>query len=171
MLGVAVLIILTQPTEKIYESIEITSYITPIVKPHESKLEKPKHEQVNDLADKSKELSSEERAPIGGMTHESIAGELASDSEITSPVKLLSKIKANRTESARQADYSGTSVVELVVDSSGEVKNAKLANHLEHGLDDVALDIARDLKFKPAMVGSKAVATKVNLKIKFTSMD
>lgn len=171
MLGFALLMFFSDPTEKIYESIEVTSYITPIVKPNESRLEKRKYEKLNELADKSKEISDEERTPLGGTSHEDIAQALAEESQITTPVKLLTKIKANRTDSARKADYSGTSVVELVVGSNGEVKDAKLSNHLEHGLDDVALDIAKDLKFKPAMIGDKAVATRVNLKIKFTSVD
>jgi TonB family protein len=175
MLAVAFLFFMANSgEERIYDSyqtIEVASYITPIVKPQEPKLEKPKHEKINEVADGAKEVTNQEKVPVGGTTHEAIAEELASEGSITAPARLLTAVRANRTEAARRADYSGTSIVELVVGSNGAVKNAKLANHLDHGLDDVALKIARDLKFKPAMINDKAVASRINLKIKFTSKD
>lgn len=169
MLAAAIIMLLANPTDQIYENIEVTSYVTPIVKPNDSKLEKTKSERVNELADKSKELSNETKTPIGGTSHEQIAEELASDSAITTPAVLLTKIKANRTEAARRADYSGVAQVELVVGSDGQVRSAKLRNSLPYGLDEVALNLARESKFKPAMVDNKPVASAILFKVRFES--
>lgn len=169
MFAAAIIMLLANPTDQIYENIEVTSYVTPIVKPNDSKLEKPKPERVNELADKSKELSNETKTPIGGTSHEQIAEELASDAAITTPAVLLTKTKANRTEAARRADYSGVAQVELVVGSDGQVRSAKLRNSLPYGLDEVALNLARESKFKPAMVDNKPVASAILFKVRFES--
>lgn len=169
MLAAAIIMLLANPTDYVYENIEVTSYVTPIVKPHDSKLEKTKPEKINDLADKSKEISNDARVPVGGTSREEIAEELASDSAITSPAVLLTKTKANRTEAARRADYSGIAQVELVVGSNGEVRSAKLRNTLPYGLDEVALNLARESKFKPAMVDNKPVASAILFKVRFES--
>lgn len=169
MLAVVLIMFLAQPSQKVYENIEVTSYVTPIVKPNENKLEKSKAVKVTEISDRSKELSNETKTPIGGTSHEQIAEELAADSVITSPATLLTKTKANRTEAARQADYSGVSQVELVVGPDGLVRNAKLKNSLPYGLDEVALKIARESRFKPAMIDNKAVASAILLKVRFES--
>lgn len=169
MLAAVIVMFLAQPTGQVYENIEVTSYVTPIVKPNENKLEKPKYEKVNEIADQSKELSNETKTPIGGTSHEEIAEELAADGAITSPAVLITKTKANRTEAARQADYSGVAQVELVIGSDGAVKNAKLRNSLPYGLDEVALRIARESKFRPAMINNKPVASAILFKVRFES--
>lgn len=169
MLAAVIVMFLAQPTGQVYDNIEVTSYVTPITKPNENKLEKPKHQKVNEIADQSKEISNETKTPVGGTSHEEIAEELAADGSITSPAVLLTKTKANRTEAARQADFSGTAQVELVIGSDGVVKNAKLRNSLPYGLDDVALKIARESKFKPAMINNKPVASAILFKVRFES--
>lgn len=169
MLAAVIVMFLAQPTEQVYENIEVTSYVTPIVKPNESNIEKSQPQKIHDIADKSKELSNETKTPVGGTSHEAIAEELASDGMITSPAVLLTKTKANRTEAARQADYSGVAQVELVIGSDGMVKNAKLRNSLPYGLDEVALRIARESKFKPAMINNKPVASAILFKVRFES--
>lgn len=93
----------------------------------------------------------------------------AIDSEITSPAVLLTKIQANRTEAARKADYAGVAKVEIIIASDGSVQSTKLQNSLPYGLDEVALKLARDLKFKPAMVKNKPVASAILLKVRFES--
>ncbi|MFN3454018.1 MAG: energy transducer TonB [Pseudobdellovibrio sp.] len=90
-------------------------------------------------------------------------------SQITTPAKLISKITAHRTNEARKADYSGTSVLEIIVGQDGTVQDIKLNNSLPYGLDQVALDIARDLKFTPAFINDKPATSKIILKIRFTS--
>lgn len=130
-------------------------------------------ERPTDVADFAEQSADQKNESLSGSSSDGAltSEKIATWSEITTPVRLISSIKANRTDAARRADYSGISIVELVVGSNGSVLQAKLMNQLDYGLNDVALDIARKLKFKPAMIGSKTVATKVNLKIKFTSKD
>lgn len=157
--------------EKIYENIEITSYVSAAPKlatmaSQSPKLEKPKAEAVDVTKSDVSELSekSTENSEVN-----SASGQPASDSEITSPARLLSQIKANRTEAARKADYSGISQIELVIGSDGVVKQAKLRNSLPHGLDAVALDIALKAKFKPAMIDNQPVASAILFKVRFES--
>lgn len=157
--------------EKIYENIEITSYVSSTLKPATvmsppPKIEKPKIETVDVSKSEVSELSekSTENSEVN-----SASGQPASDSEITSPARLLSQIKANRTEAARKADYSGISQIELVIGSDGVVKQAKLRNSLPHGLDAVALDIALKAKFKPAMIDNQPVASAILFKVRFES--
>lgn len=170
MLAAAIVMFLAQPTGKVYDNIEVTSsYVTPITKPNENKLEKPKSQKITEIADQSKELSNEPKTPVGGTSHEEIAEELAADGAITRPAALITKTKANRTEAARQADYSGVAQVELIVGSDGNVKNAKLRNSLPYGLDEVALRIARESKFRPAMINNKPVASAILFKVRFES--
>lgn len=170
MLAAVVVMFLAQPSDHVYQNIEVSSYVTPIPKANEGKVEKTKPQKVNDLADKSKEVANPMTAPVGGgLGHDEISDELAADSAITAPAVLLTKAKANRTEAARQADFSGIAQVELVVGSDGNVRDAKLRNSLPYGLDEVALKVARESKFKPAMVNNKPVASAILFKVRFES--
>ena len=170
VLAAVIVMFLAQPTEQVYENIEVASYVTPIPKSNDSKFPKSKPQKIQELAEKPKELTDGTRTSIGAITsHEEMAEALAGDSEITSPAVLLNKVKANRTEEARKADFSGVAQVELVIGSDGSVRNAKLRNTLPYGLDDVALSVARQSRFKPAMVNSKPVASAVLFKVRFES--
>ena len=170
MLAAAIVMLLAQSSNHIYENIEVTSYVTPTAKSLDHKFQKAQVHKLNNLSDKSKVNTNDSAVSAGvGTTHEEISEELAADSAITSPAKLLTKAKANRTEAARQADYSGVAQVELVVSSDGTVKDAKLRNNLPYGLDDVALKVARESKFKPAMINNRPVASAILFKVRFES--
>lgn len=167
---VATISYLTNFPEKIYENIEVTSYVTST---HKSSIEVQKTQsQVNAKNEIVKTVVSNEEASDvkpGEATTDASGEELASDSDITSPAVLLTKIKANRTEAARKADYSGISKVEITIGSDGAVKNVKLQNSLPYGLDEVAFRLAQELKFKPAMIKNKPVASAILLKVRFES--
>ena len=170
-LGVAVIIAyVTNLPERIYENIEVTSYVTPTLK---SSVEVQKTQtQVKAKTEIVKPAVSNEQASEvkpGEATGEASGEALANDSDITSPAVLLTKIKANRTEAARKADYSGISKVEITIGSDGTVRNVKLQNSLPYGLDEIALRLAQESKFKPAMVKNKPVASAILLKVRFES--
>lgn len=165
-----VIAFLASSSDRIYENIEITSYVTPVRKSHavkQVKSENPKVEKLNpQLVSKSE--SADTKSALENAQEE-IASDLARESEITTPAVLITKTKVNRTEAARKADYSGVSQVELVVGSDGQVKNVKLRNSLPYGLDEVALQLAKDSRFKPAMINNKPVASAILFKVRFES--
>lgn len=157
--------------EKVYENIEVYSFVTPKSKSGvtQARPEKPKSENIKLAKTSSQESTDSETDTDQGSTEKIASEQLASDAEITTPAKLLTLTKANRTEAARKADYSGVSQVELVIGSDGLVKKVKLRNSLPHGLDDVALRLVQDSKFKPALINNKAVASSILFKVRFES--
>lgn len=168
--AVAVVFLLSSSSEKVYESIEVTSYVAQKnevaptqPKPQETAMTQPPATQPETTTEPNSAATDDS----ADNSAEKLTG--ASDSEITSPVKLITTVSANRTDAARKADYSGISLVELVVGANGNVLSAKLRNNLLYGLDDVALDVAKKLKFQPARIKDRAVATAILFKIRFES--
>jgi outer membrane biosynthesis protein TonB len=168
--AVAVVMYLAQPTETVYENIEVTSYVTPRLKSDASTQAKPQPEKAKATPESAAKVNNQDevakpQSVPGGTEHtEPAAEELASDGAITTPAALLTKIKANRTEAARKADFSGVAQIELVVGSDGRVRNA-----LPYGLDEVALKLALASKFRPAMINNKPVASAILFKVRFES--
>lgn len=54
-------------------------------------------------------------------------------------------------DEARRLGIEGQIKVALVVDTSGKVTRRRLITRLGHGLDELALDLARKLRFEPAI--------------------
>lgn len=71
------------------------------------------------------------------------------------------------TEVARQAGYQGTSVLWLIVDAEGKVRDLKVAKALGLGLDDQAVESVRTWKFEPAKRGGTPVAVQINVEVSF----
>ena len=95
--------------------------------------------------------------------------EISNQSQISTPAKLISVVRAERTPEAKKANYVADAKVLIIVNQQGVVDSAKLLNSLEYGLNEVALDIARKLKFRPARIGLNAVRTQIELTINFKS--
>jgi TonB family protein len=93
----------------------------------------------------------------------------ADDYLVTSGAKLISSVQANRTDEARKAGYTGTAILLILIDQNGSVREAKLLNKLDFGLDEKALEIAKTLKFIPAKIKDDPVATKIRFSINFKS--
>ncbi len=102
-------------------------------------------------------------------TSELGSDEISNQSQISSPAKLISVVRAQRTPEAKKANYVADAKVLIIVNQQGVVDSAKLLNNLEYGLNEVALDIAKKLKFRPARIGSNAVRTQIELTINFKS--
>lgn len=63
---------------------------------------------------------------------------------------------------ARRLGIEGQVKVALVVDATGKVTGRRLITRLGHGLDELALDLARRLRFEPALdTNDRPVADKV----------
>ena len=86
--------------------------------------------------------------------------------EIVGGLEALYK-KLHYTEIARKADIEGTVVIELVVDKDGNPTQVVVVKKLGGGLDDIALNAVKDLKFTPGIQSGKPVKVKMNIPIKF----
>jgi TonB family protein len=74
----------------------------------------------------------------------------ATDCAIIQPPVRLSEIVPVFTEPARKARIEGRIVLKLLIDTRGNVIGLEVLRGLPMGLTDMAIEAARDLKFKPA---------------------
>jgi protein TonB len=79
----------------------------------------------------------------------------------------ITRIPPSWTDSARHAHVQGRVRIELLVNESGEVVQARLIEGLGYGLDEVALGAARRWRFSPATLCNKPVAAPVVIAIRF----
>lgn len=151
--------------------ISITSFDLAVqdVKPQQASA--PKQIEVKNtetVLKKNSELNKSYENQIGTAS-ELGSDEVSNQSQISSPAKLISVVRAQRTPEAKKANYVADAKVLIIVNQQGVVDSAKLLNNLEYGLNEVALDIARKLKFRPARIGKNAVRTQIELTINFKS--
>src|SRR5713226_58375 len=62
---------------------------------------------------------------------------------------VLSKIDPEYSEEARKAKYSGTVILQLVVDSNGHARDIRVVRSLGLGLDEKAIEAVNKWRFKP----------------------
>jgi TonB family protein len=104
-----------------------------------------------------------------------------SDSSLgDSPLRVGGSVKApvviNRVEPifpdlAKKSRISGIVIVEVIVDHTGVVKDARILKPLPFGLDQAALDAVRQWTFHPATLNGNAVDVIFNLTINFRSSE
>ena len=87
------------------------------------------------------------------------------------PRVLFEPKSKKRTDEARKAGYTGVAKLVILIGIDGKVKKARLLNSLEYGLNERALDLAKQLIFSPAMAGDKPVAVEKELNVSFRSQD
>ena len=85
---------------------------------------------------------------------------------VSAPIPVY-KPEPTYTEEARKAKYQGAVVLWIVVDSQGNVTDARLAKPLGLGLDEKALETVRTWKFKPALRNGVPVAVRVSVEVTF----
>ena len=87
---------------------------------------------------------------------------------VTLPV-VVKEVKPDYTREAMQAGIQGDVILKVVVTSAGDVGNVQVARSLdkEFGLDDAAVDAAKQWKFKPGTRQGKPVAVEVDIELTF----
>lgn len=85
---------------------------------------------------------------------------------VTGPVAIYDP-DPQYSEEARKAKYSGTVLVEIIVDAQGNVRDAQVVRPLGLGLDEKALETVRTWKFKPGLRNGVPVATRVGIEVSF----
>ena len=83
-----------------------------------------------------------------------------------SPV-LISKTDPQYSEQARKAKYSGSVILSVDVDASGEVIGTHLIRPLGMGLDKKAVEAVTQWKFRPGTKDGKPVPMQVQLEVNF----
>ncbi len=87
-------------------------------------------------------------------------------SGITGPT-VISKVDPAYSEEARKAKYSGTVILRIDVNTSGQVTRATVTRSLGMGLDEKAIEAVEKWKFIPAMKDGKPVDAQSEVSMNF----
>ncbi len=83
------------------------------------------------------------------------------------PPHALSNPDPDYTEVARQAGFQGTTLLWMIIDAEGKVRDIRVVRALGLGLDDQAVEKVRNWTFEPARRAGDPVAVQVNVEVKF----
>lgn len=75
------------------------------------------------------------------------------------------------TPEAKAAHVSGIVILEIIVDTTGKVTDAKILKPLPFGLDQAALDAVRQWRFRPGTLNGMPVAVIYNITMNFKDGD
>lgn len=89
------------------------------------------------------------------------------DAGIT-PIKILTKPRADYTDSARRANVQGTVRVAIYFSADGKAKYMMVVKPLSHGLSEEALRAARQITFEPQLKDGKPVSVIKMVEYTFT---
>jgi protein TonB len=71
------------------------------------------------------------------------------------------------TDPAREANFQGTLLLDVVVSPNGGMKSAKIIRGLPFGLNDKAINAIRQWKFRPATLNGQPVTVQVMIELAF----
>ena len=86
--------------------------------------------------------------------------------DVSAP-QLISKVEPEYSEEARKAKYSGTVLLQIVVDEHGNPRDIRVVRPLGLGLDEKAVEAVQHWRFRPGMKGGHAVATQAQVEVNF----
>lgn len=81
--------------------------------------------------------------------------------------ELVHAVDPEYSNEARLAKYQGVCVVSLIVDKQGNPQHIQVVRALGKGLDQKAIEAAKQYKFKPAHYHGKPVPVRVNIEVNF----
>jgi len=105
--------------------------------------------------------------PNNSVYHPPESSQSTTTSTVDSKPVILSHVRPEYTEEARNNQVRGEVIVRVLVGADGEVKTARIVKGLPDGLNEKAIDAARKTKFKPAMKDGKPVPYMATLSINF----
>ena len=82
--------------------------------------------------------------------------------------KHVSQVLPKMTHEAQQAEIEGVVLIEVTIDVSGSVVDARVVRGLGYGLDEVALRAAKAWTFQPAMRCGKPIVGHKKIPFRFT---
>lgn len=80
---------------------------------------------------------------------------------------VIRRIEPVYTEEAKTAGAIGTVALEVTIDKSGFVRDAKVVKPMGYGLDESALDAVKQWQFEPSMQGRRPVEVLQEVTIEF----
>ena len=80
---------------------------------------------------------------------------------------VLYKVDPEYSEEARKAKYSGTVLIQLIVDPDGKARNIKVVRSLGLGLDEKAMEAVAKWKFKPGVKNGSPVPVIATIEVNF----
>lgn len=84
------------------------------------------------------------------------------------PPVLIEDVTAEYTDEAVKARVEGQVILELTINNSGEVRDVKLVQGLGYGLDEAAIEAAKNFRFRPATYNGEPIAVSLNFGIQFS---
>jgi len=81
--------------------------------------------------------------------------------------QVLYKVDPEYSEEARKAKYSGTVVLQLIVDATGRARDIKVVRSLGLGLDEKAIEAVNKWKFRPGVKNGQPVAVMATIEVNF----
>jgi len=85
---------------------------------------------------------------------------------VSAPV-VLYKVDPEYSEEARKAKYSGTVVLQLIVDASGKAQSIRVVRGVGLGLDEKAIEAVNKWKFRPGYRTGQPVAVAATIEVNF----
>ncbi len=89
------------------------------------------------------------------------------EEHLDTPVEIVSKPKPNYTDKARELSIEGEVVLEVTFDASGKIHVLRVVGGLGHGLDESAVEAAKQIKFTPARRNGQPVDYTARLRVVF----
>lgn len=153
--------------------IDLDVYTTPLVATKPMIPSKPTRavspRQASDVNTKSASVSNDQETPENSDNAVPVP---VADYLITEEPKVISEPKnKQRTDEARKNGYTGTAKLKILIDIYGNVRDVKLLNSLKFGLDERAIELARQVKLSPAKVEGKPVNVIRDFTITFKATD
>ncbi|HYX31452.1 MAG TPA: energy transducer TonB [Pyrinomonadaceae bacterium] len=98
---------------------------------------------------------------------ETVTAEIFSNKEVTRPAIVVWKDEPSYTEAARRNHVVGTVVIDAVFGPDGYVANITIGRGLKDGLNESAIDVARTIRFFPALKDGKPVSQRTSFEYNF----
>jgi TonB family protein len=105
---------------------------------------------------------------VGIKTSKQQKEKVYKSTEVSRKATLTAKPDAEYTEAAIENKIEGNVILHMVLRSNGEVSDIAVLKGLPHGLNDKAIEAARNIKFEPAIKDGHPVSQYVRVEYVFT---
>ena len=118
----------------------------------------------------------------GGIGHD-VPGTLARDSapngdasaqpaaDGSAPAKVIHSVPLQLSDEARAARFSGSVLVHLTVDADGLPQDIQVVRSVGMGMDEKAIEAAKQFRFQPATRDGKPVASGLSLELQIANSE
>lgn len=80
---------------------------------------------------------------------------------------VIHSVEPEFTQTAREANFQGSVLIQLIVDSQGNPQNIRVTRHLGMGLDEKAVEAVGQYRFKPATYQGHPVSVQIVIEVEF----